>query len=78
MLKRVSATDRDVLGRGVYGTAEAVKLLNFEKKTVQREQSIAKRLRAGFRDMTIKSAANEGAPIRSGDLITPMMTTRSS
>jgi hypothetical protein len=27
MLKRVSATDRDVLGRGVYGTAEAVKLL---------------------------------------------------
>lgn len=32
MLKRVSAPDRDVLGRGVYSAAEATKLLNFQRR----------------------------------------------
>ena len=35
MLKRLTSADREVLGRGVYGAGESLRLLNFRGSFVQ-------------------------------------------
>src|SRR5918993_3639840 len=78
MLQRLERGEEEVLGRDVYGAAQAVRLLNFRRDDApQRPPSRGRLWRGGCAATTTGPRASGSAPIRSGGPTTPT-TTRSN